>query len=613
MLDVLAVVEADSWEEHWMSDDGRNPKKPGVPFNVLARRPRQGSPLSRGDVTGMVEAMTRSNPQLMALARQAMERDRATFDAQQASGAGLLADEVLRYFQRDYENRGRLAGPRGMPTSHQIGGSFFNQRYTGSVYLLWPERDYLVSFSDFLDFVTAGDSPKVDLGLGYTLTEGVIYNVTASDDASDLLLATQGDAAFGFRAASMLRTGDDLVMLVSVAEQLSPSAIEHLARVAGSRITNVAPEKVELIQHLQERGSDEFGPGRVVRIEDTDLLPTTAMIRFNLKKRSVEGRCLLRDLGDRFDTLTDVHAALAVPGLSEASPEFLNMVASLDESDALWEVANALTLLPAYLDARITMIQAETRETRLGKLPAAKRKELAQVDESQRMRYRTISAVRVERTFSAPGMSGRSFTPPQFQIPVDGFWRELAGPEQVGKDAEGLPVNGRTWVRAHVRYKDRPVPTDIKTVYIKASLSVARQRLEAYRRRMSRKDDVPVPAQVESVLPAALVAPPAEEGLHGAYVYVMRCHAHTENLFKVGFTDRDPEVRAKELSASTSAPSPFVVLRAWAVADGRAAEQAAHAALSAVRLSTNREFFHTPYAELQTLLDAAVQPWVLEA
>jgi hypothetical protein len=164
-----------------------------------------------------------------------------------------------------------------------------------------------------------------------------------------------------------------------------------------------------------------------------------------------------------------------------------------------------------------------------------------------------------------------------------------------------------------VRYKDRPAPTEIKTVYIKASLSAARQRLEAYRRRMARKEDVPVPAQVESVLPAASKAAPAEEGRHGAYVYVMRCHAHTENLFKVGFTDRDPEVRAKELSASTSSPSPFVVLRAWAVSEGRLAEQAAHDALSAVRLSSNREFFHTPYAELQARLDAAIQPWVLNA
>lgn len=595
-----------------MSDDGKNLKKPGMPFNVLAKSARKGT-LSAEGRDKFLELMARDKPKLMALARQAMERDRATFDAQQACGAGLLADEALRYFQRDYENRGRIAGPQGMPTSYQIGRSFFNQRYVGAVYLMWPERDYLVRFSDFLDFVTAGESPDIDLGLGYTLTEGVIYNVTASDEVGSLLLETQGDAAYGFRAASLLRNGDDLVMLLSLAEQLSESGVEDLARVVSADPVPFLPAKAVLAEHHKEHRK-EFGATRVARIEGTDLLPTTAMVRFNLKKRAVEGRVLLRDLGDRFDTLTDVFAALVDAGVTEASPEFLNMVAKLDDYGALWEMAKALTLLPAYLGARITVIQSETRETRLGKLPAAKRKELAQVDESQRVRYRTISAVRIERPAGALVMSGRRFTPPQFQIPLDGFWRELAGPEQMGKDAEGLPVKGRTWVRAHIRYKDRPAPAEIKTVYIKASLSAARQKLEAYRRRMEKRNDVPLPAPVEAVLPASPVAAPLpeEEGRHGAYVYVMRCHAHAEDLFKVGFTDRDPETRAKELSASTSAPSPFVVLRAWAVSEGRLAEQAAHEALGAVRLSANREFFHTPYAELQALLESAILPWVLD-
>lgn len=602
-----------------MSDDGKKAvKKPGAPYNVLARRPRATlrQPMTEHGATRFVEEMTRASPNLMALARREMARDRATFDAQQVSGAGLLADEVVRYFQRDYENRGRLAGPRGMPTSFRIGGSFFKQRYVGTVHLLWPERDYLVSFGDFLDFVTTGESPGIDLGLGYALTEGVIYNVTSSDEVGSLLLATQGDAAYGFRAASLLRSGDDLVMLLSVAEQLSEQGLEKLNNAMDLSMTAAAssPEKSALAARSKETREREFGPSRVARIDGTsDLLPTTAMIRFDLKKRSVEGRCLLRDLGDRFDTLTDVFATMSDIGITETAPEFLNMVATLDDYDALWEMAKALTLVPTYLDARITVMQSEKRETRLGKLPAAKRKELEQVEESLRLRYRTISAIRVERAISASGMSGRSFTPPQFQIPVDGFWRELAGQDQVGKDAEGLPVKGRTWVRAHVRYKDRPAPTEIKTVYIKASLSAARQRLEAFRRRMAKRDDVPVPAAVESVLPSPAEAPRDDVGQHGAYVYVMRCHAHAENLFKVGFTDRDPEVRAKELSASTSAPSPFVVLRAWAVTEGRLAEQAAHAALGAVRLSTNREFFHTPYVELQALLEGAIQPWVLDA
>lgn len=592
-----------------MAAGGKNGKK----ADVLSVRP----PVGVGQHPGArskkdIEELLRTNPKLRAIASEAMYADRATFDAQQASGAGLLADQTLRYFQRDYENRVRTGGPNGMPTNHRIGGYFFNPRYVGAVYLLWPERDYLVSFSDFLDYVTAGDSPGVDLGLGYTLTDGVIYNVTATDDAGALLLTTKGEGSFGFRAASMLRRGDDLSMLLSVAEQLPSSRLKDLGELATLEL-EITPDKQEMHERMSE-GRREFGPPRLVRIEGTDLLPSTAMVRFNLKKRSVEGRCLLRDMGDRFETLTDIFAALAGAGsIDETSPAFLHMVSQLDDCDALWELAKALTLLPAYLTARITVTRPERRETQVAKLPASKIREMDKLKVAQelRLRYRTISAISIERATSEDAISGRSFTAPRFQTPVDGFWRELSGPDRIGKDAEGLPVEGKTWVRAHVRFKDRPAPAEIKTVYIKASLSAARLRLEAYRRRMERQTDVAAPAPVESILPVAPPAPVEQEGLHGAYVYVMRCHAHSDDLFKVGFTDRDPEVRARELSASTASPLPFVVLRAWAVSDGRAAEQAAHSALAAVRLSENREFFHTPFADLQTHLEDAVAPWLL--
>ncbi|EEF25086.1 conserved hypothetical protein, partial [Ricinus communis] len=429
-----------------MAADGKSGKKEKSAGILTVRPPVGVGRLAGAPSMKNVEELLRTNPKFKAIALEAMYKDRATFDAQQASGAGLLADETLRYFQRDYENRGRTAGPNSMPTNHRIGGSFFRQQVAGAVYLLWPERDYLISFSDFLDFVTAGTSPGVDLGLGYALTEGVVYNVTSSDEVGSLLLATQGAASFGFRACSMLRTGDDLVMLLSVAEQLGESEVKEREDRLGVEV-EVSPDKLALFENSRE-ARQEFGPSRIVRIDGTDLLPTIAMVRFNLKKRAVEGRCLLRDQGDRFDTLTDIFEALSgmVP-VEETSPEFMGMVAMLDECDALWEMAKALTLLPAYLDARITVVKREKRETKVGKLPPSKIREMekSKVPQEQRLRYRTISAVRIEHPSSEAVISGRSFTPPRFQIPVDGFWRMLTSPDQLGKDAEGLPVQGRTW------------------------------------------------------------------------------------------------------------------------------------------------------------------------
>lgn len=61
-------------------------------------------------------------------------------------------------------------------------------------------------------------------------------------------------------------------------------------------------------------------------------------------------------------------------------------------------------------------------------------------------------------------------------------------------------------------------------------------------------------------------------------------------LVKVGMTTRSPEERAHEL-ASTGVPMPFDVEAAWPVDDVRAAERAAHTALSGHRVDGAREWF----------------------
>ncbi|WP_091798225.1 GIY-YIG nuclease family protein [Burkholderia sp. WP9] len=578
-------------------------KKTGFPFSVqmpplAGRQSRSGSKASRQFVMP---------PEI----RKMYEGELAIFKAQLEAGAGLVADEALREFQRDYQNREMQMGPQGLPTNFQLCRDFFVRARPGQPYRLFPEKDFIVSFEDFLDFITDASSPASSLALAYTLTEGFIYNINSSDFPGALLLSTRDAPSFGFRAASMIRRGNELTMLLSLAEQPELDVMADLENGLGEEL-NVRPERQALLEHDELR-KEKYGDNRIVAIEGTDLLPSLAAVRFDLKNRVFAGRCFLRDMGDRWSTKTDVLDAFAGE-LEEDHPGFQNMVSDLDRYSTVWEMAKALTLLPAYLDAKVTLIKTEKRETRIAKLPLSRRREIERAPMSHRKQFRNISAIRVIRPESET-LSGRTFSPPQFQIAVDGFWRAFKDPDQAGKDAEGLPVTGRTWVRAHVRHRDRPAPSEIKTIYVKASLSDARRRIEEYRRRMAKQPGAVVPEPLDIVYPiptAASVSGESRSGKHGAYVYIMRCQAHLEHLYKVGFTDRDPEIRARELSSTTATPSPFEVVRAWPVTEGLAAERAAHAALSAVRHSATREFFQTAFSDLQHVVEAAIRPWLLQ-
>ena len=294
-----------------------------------------------------------------------------------------------------------------------------------------------------------------------------------------------------------------------------------------------------------------------------------------------------------------------------------------------------LLLLPAYINAKITLQREEKRNTKLGlhlqnslKFKRSVEKALPEA----RVVFRRISSVRIENPCSSQQIVGRSYTPPSFQVPVAGFWRFFSDTERAGHDDQGTPIIGKTWVHGHVRHKDKASGPGPKIVYIKSSLALARRKLEQYRAQQavdfppkveqstSPPEQVPASSNVglataPQVIPVTVaphhVFPLANSEMAGAYVYVLRCPAHGRDIYKVGYTDRDPEQRARELSRLTATPTPFLVVQAWAVSDGYQAEQAAHQALDSFRLDSSREFFQTTYSALRQALEGAIQSWVL--
>ena len=586
------------------------------------RPPFQNRQMIRAGASALPPPIRRPPP---AISPEAM----AITSAQHEGGAGLLADETLRYFQLEYTNRVVSFGRNSMPSSYEVMDAFFEYRPEMAGLFLLAEKDYIFSFSDFLDFVTSTTAPGTDIQHLQGFESGVIHNATSNDALGDLLLETKGTSAYAVRAASLVRSGDYLTVMLCLAEQMPEADMALMA----TSFEGTTPNPLKLAIHNKVVASN-MAPSL---IPGTELLTSIAMVRFNLKSGEIQSRCLMRDMTESFQVWTDVVNTVGFSGLTADSPLFTNMVAELDESDAIWEVAKTLTLLPAYLEAKIAYVRTEQKATKLGvtaSTSAKLRREMANRAPQDRVLFKTIAAIEAPPSDRSQHMDGRSYSPPTFQVPVAGYWRVYNDPIRGGHDELGNPIVGKTWVKSHLRHKDKEEAPAIKVVYIKASLSDARRRLAKYRADADIVEGTQ--ARVESELPsaAATVAPSpvrahkvidertdssgagadavvGEELATGAFVYVMRCHAHSENLFKVGFTDRDPKLRAKELSSTTSAPSPFLVLQAWAVTDGYSAEQSAHAELKDVRLSANREFFQLDYRELCQRLERSLKEWLL--
>jgi hypothetical protein len=70
------------------------------------------------------------------------------------TGAGFLTDQTLREFLKEYNGRLWLKGPNSLPSYWVFARAFFAYEHEDVWFRLLPEKDYVFSFSDFIDFAT---------------------------------------------------------------------------------------------------------------------------------------------------------------------------------------------------------------------------------------------------------------------------------------------------------------------------------------------------------------------------------------------------------------------------------------------------------------------------
>jgi hypothetical protein len=519
---------------------------------------------------------------------------RASVQAQLNSGAGRFADEALREFLTEYNHRTWNYGLRSLPMSFNVLEPLFNYDEENNFFRLLPEIDYLFSIEDFVDFSTQPTTRDASLADAKNLKEGVIYNYSAYDDPTILSFQMNDGIEYILASVSMLRRGPELTVLVTAGEKGQREQLNRICLWDSVKYSEVVPDESLPDEPIMLKGAPDF-------------VKAYAACRFDLDAMTVQVRYLMLDAGRFFEVYTDDPDGLASM-TEEKQSELLNANSDkLDTRATLWELAKTVVLLPSYIQARIEFVKDESQSTALAlqaKNSLKVRLALEGVRPAEKVLYRRISAIRIIRPASpSPVGTGRAYTPPQFMVPVQGYWRVFMDSDRSGHDEAGNPVSGKTWVRPHTRYTDRPEAP--KVIYIKSSLAYARRQLESYHKKMGYKCAL---SNEQSEIPGPLQ--PLDSEAPG-YLYVFRSPAHGRDIYKVGYTDRDPESRARELSSASGNPVPFLVVQAWAVVDPRAAEVAAHEALANYRLASNREFFVGQYALLRELIERAIEGWLI--
>lgn len=526
-------------------------------------------------------------------AKRRYEIAQASVRAQMNGGAGNYPDEALRTFLLQYNYRTWNYGLRRLPMSFNVLEPFFQYEPEHIRWRLLPEVDYRFSIEDFLDFATLPATQDATVADADTLEEGVIYNYSVYDDPTVLALQMEADLEYVVAGVSMLRRGSELTVLLIAGEKAHS---ENQKVYKGKDFVDYSGVK-----------PDESNPEEPVRLHGfPDYVQAYAACRFNIASRELELRYLMLDGGRHFVVHTDDPNSLTPLGEQEIEKQLAVSNLELKRRATLFELAKTAVLLPSYVNSRLEEIKERVETTALAaqaKKSFVVRKALEKVPLESKIFSRRILTIGSKQPSSQPpAATGRAYTAPQFQIQVRGFWRKLRDPNSSGRDEAGNPIKGKTWIKPHSRLTAKPEAP--KVVYIKSSQGYAGRPVENYLEARGSSERDATGGYRDS---SAKAAPSSVPG----YLYVLRSPAHGRDIYKVGYTDRDPEGRARELSSVTGSPVHFLVVQAWAVLDGRAAETAAHKALAEYRLASNREFFIGTYSILREKIEAAIDKFLL--
>lgn len=491
------------------------------------------------------------NISLRLIAKDRWEVTHSRFFAQINNGSGLLMDGELREFATEINGRVWNHGFRDgiMPSSFNIVEAFVKYHPTYTLFSLRPELDHIFNIEAFLDYATNHSESNLRQLLLAAIPEGIIHNYNTCNALDSMAFSVNECTKFAVGGVSLVRHGREISMIMSIGEyiDIDQRSAEILARRKDGPFAPASGKEML-------KSADDRRPGAVPLLGDRRFARGLALVRFDIQSLTYESRYLLFDEGDIYTVLSDDMTFFAASNLNAEMAEKLTQ--DLIDYEEIFNICKIMIQIPLYFHDNITSISFERRPTELSinSNKTKYRKAIKQCSPLEKVLTREIKVLDLPPDVRADQVM---YASPDFQLETNGWWKTI-GHDEIGLGKDGKPIHGRTWVEEK---STRVRPNRSKYVVTSP--------------RLGQSGD-------------------GGKNPHSGYIYVMRCAAHTENLFKIGMTKRTTYLRASELTAATAAPDDFHVVYEWEVSNCIVAEKEIHALLDRYRTNQQREFFQAP-------------------
>ncbi|MEG3175990.1 GIY-YIG nuclease family protein [Sphingomonas sp. RB3P16] len=486
--------------------------------------------------------------------KAAASRAKAVALAFRLNGPGLYVDRYLRDFLTEYN--GRIFSGEGMhmPNSYNVMHSFVEPDEKTLVLRLLPEKHFSLTFNKMLDRITDPHLSPSLRGLTRSLDEFTIYELSLLGGYAEFNVP--GNEEFVFCGGAFSREGDEL-SVIGVFGRSNPNP--HTGKMKFDAV-DIYPGKEFL-----SKGKDEIDVTDEGLFGDAAFVPIILMTRIDTRNDKVQVRYVLKEQKDTFDVMTDdPQVAEFLIAKRDATPDVVeNFVRKLDEYAPLFEILFASPLCLDLMDVDAVAMERHPTRLRLEAQSGEARfvkKNLPASDAPNYVQVATLYGLGTGDTFELPATD--------LSIETAGYWKTLSL-GSAGRDRHGHVVQGKTWVttqtswfEGRAKLSDQAATTTIETAH-----------------------------------------DPAATG----EIYVMRSPQHHRDLYKIGFTTKSSDERARQLSATTGQPDHFVVVQSWKVRSPRLIEQHVHDLLREHRVNGSREFFQCKFEKIRSTIEYVIE------
>tara|TARA_R110001583_G_scaffold190362_2_gene354547 strand:+ start:893 stop:2548 length:1656 start_codon:yes stop_codon:yes gene_type:complete len=508
-------------------------------------------------VTSRIENRAQS-PEEKKFIKDCYKKATNSLEAQYLSHCDFITEITLRHFLMEFNNRAWEHGLRSMPLLFNILESYFIYRKPHQYFELLEEENYLISFYDFLDFYTS-DKLKYNKELILdNLVTDIIYNFNIGTDLNEITFKTDDNAEFILSGISMIRRENEVTILLitgcNEAKEVKTSDI---------KLETDNPDKLSLIEQFKEDAKEDVKEDVKEDFQkplfvdkDENFSKVLVACRLDLTTDTIDAKYVAEEFENFFQIQTN-----EIDGFADVNGEYLskeyeeiheNGIKRVKQFDAIFEIAKASLYLPYYLSDNEDAILEETHDTEFKKInsnPIKKRK--FRDTFGYKTSNKPLYIINTNNVFSPNKIKLRDDL---FKIETSGYWKNL-GVDQIGTDKKGNPIHSKTWVNKKISWYEA---TNKELIVEKNSNKFT--------------------------------------GKNSGYIYVVRTPTMANNIFKIGLTRNDVELRVKQLS-NTSIPDKFYKVQEWNVADCVEAEKQIHEILDDYRIDQRREFFEIDFSK----------------